>query len=148
DLLRAVAVRFEGDLAAVRRVARTRVDGVAWRELSTLTGAQIHLVDRRVAAVLQTHDHALPIGREARREGHAGEIADRLALTRLQVQQKHARLIAGIRHERDLLVRRTEARGEHKLLAFAQQSDVLPILVHNGQALHTLLLWTGLVDEN
>ena len=44
------------------------------------------------AALLQAHDHALAVGREARREGHAGEIADDLALAGLDVEQVDARI--------------------------------------------------------
>ena len=46
---------------------------------------------------------ALAVGREARREGHAGEVAEQLALAGLQVHEEHARLVAGVLHEGDIL---------------------------------------------
>ena len=89
-----------------------------------------------------------PSGREARREGHAGEIADELALARLQVHEEHARLVAGVLHVGDFLRGRAEARGEHQLAPLAQQPHVGAVLVHDGEALVAAVLGAGLVDEH
>ena len=57
--------------------------------------AQIEHEEVGVAALLQAHDHALAVGRKARREAHVGEIADDLALAGLDVEQIDPRLVAG-----------------------------------------------------
>src|SRR5262249_51766265 len=81
DLLAAATVAFKTDAGAVRRVAGRRVDRRRIGKTRSLLRTQIHHEQIRVAALLQAHDHALAIGRKARREGHAGEITDDLALS-------------------------------------------------------------------
>ena len=64
------------------------------REAARLAAAQVHLDDRGRPAFADAHDDALAVRGEARREGHAGEVADQLALARLQVHEEHAGLVA------------------------------------------------------
>ena len=45
-----------------------------------LPRAQIHRVDVGVAVIGEAHDHLVAVGREARREGHAGKVAQQLLL--------------------------------------------------------------------
>src|SRR4029078_3048319 len=58
------------------------------------------------------------------------------------------RLVAGVRHERDLLIGRTEARREHELLALAEQAHVEAVLVNARKPLHAPVLRTRFVDEH
>ena len=96
--------------------------------------AQVHHEDVGVAALLQAHDHALAVGREARREGHAGEIADDLALAGLDVEQIDPRLALAEGHVGDFLRRRREARRQHEIVAAGQIADVGAVLVHDARA--------------
>ena len=79
ELLRAaaVAIRTRSGGRPANRRARCRSPAllVSWRRLR---GCEVHLVDVGGALLLEAHDDALPVGREARRESHAGEIADDL----------------------------------------------------------------------
>src|SRR5207237_5827145 len=87
DLRLAAAIALETGLIAVRRVAWRGVDRRRVGEPRGGARAQIHHKQIGVAALLQAQDDALAVGREARRERHAREIADDLALTGLDVQQ-------------------------------------------------------------
>ena len=117
-------------------------------QTSRLAAAQVHLDDRGRPALADAHDDALAVRREARREGHAGEVADQLSLARLQVHEEHARLVAGVLHEGDFLRGGTEARGEHQLAPLAQQPHVGAVLIHHGKTLVAAILGSRLVDEH
>ena len=67
------------------------IAGVSVRRVVDLR-AQIHHEQIGIAALLQAHDHALAVGREARRERHAREVADDLALAGLDVEEIDARV--------------------------------------------------------
>src|SRR5690606_20108176 len=58
-LLGSAAVRIEDDFLPVRRVAGRCVDRRMIRQLTQLSGAQIHYVDFGIAVARQTHDHAV-----------------------------------------------------------------------------------------
>src|SRR5690606_22556429 len=75
--------------------------------------AQVQREDVGAGIRLQAHDDALAIGRKARGKRHAGKVADRLALLRLDVHQVDLRLRgAGIGHVGDFLAGRREARRQ------------------------------------
>ena len=118
------------------------------RQAPRLAAAQVHLDDGRGPAFADAHDDALAVRGEARRKGHAGEVAHQLALSGLQVHEEHAGLVAGVLHEGDFLRGRAETRGQHQLAPLAQQPHVGPVLVHDGEALVAPVLGTGLVDED
>src|SRR5665647_961118 len=80
DLLAAAAVALEADVLAVRRIARAGVDRRRVGQPRGLLRAQIHHEQIGIGTLLQAHDDALAVGREARRKGHAREVADDLAL--------------------------------------------------------------------
>ena len=123
------------------------IDG-AGGELDLLLGAQVEHEQVGVAALLQAHDHALAVGREARREGHVREIADHLALAGLDVEQIDPRLVVDERHVGDFLRRRREPRRQHEIAAARQDAHVGAVLVHDGEPLDALLLRPGFVDEH
>ena len=75
------------------------------------------------------------VGREARREGHAGEVAQHALPAGCQVEQIHPRPVVGVAHERDLVARRMEARRQHQPGAVGQEAVVLAVLVHDRQPL-------------
>ena len=93
-----------------------------------------------VAALLQAHDDPLAVGREPRREGHAGEIADDLALAGLDVEQIDPRLALPVGHVGDFLRRRREARRQHEVLAAREIAHIGAVLIHDGEALDAALL--------
>ena len=110
--------------------------------------AQIHHEQVGVAALLQAHDHALAVRREARRERHAGEIADDLALAGLDVEEIDARVALAELHIGDFLGRRREARRQHEVAAARQIAHIGAVLVHQRQPLDAAFLGAGLVDEH
>ena len=100
-------------------------------------------------ALRQRHDDLLPIGRKARREGHAGEIADDLALAVLDIHQQHFGVAVVVeRHIGDVQRGGREARRDDELVAARQIADIGAVLIHHGEALAALLLGAGLVDED
>ena len=100
------------------------------------------------APCLQTHDDALAVGREPRREAHAGKVADDFALPGLDVVEVDARIALAVGHVGDLLRRRREPRGEHEFVAARQIAHVGAVLIHDGEPLDAPLARTGLVDED
>ena len=96
----------------------------------------------------QAHDHLLAVGREARREGHAGEIADQFALAGLELQQIDPRLAAVVGHVGDFLARRREPRRQHQVVAVGQVAQVGAVLVHDRQPLDAVVLRAALGDED
>src|SRR5215813_10982654 len=98
DLLAAAAVAFEANTGTVRRIARRRIDRRGIGETGGLFRTQIHDEQIRVATLLKTHDHPLPVRRETRREGHAGKITDDLALSGFDVEQINAWITLSVRH--------------------------------------------------
>ena len=111
--------------------------------------SQIHREDVGIAVVAQqAHDHLLAVRREARREGHAGEIADQFALPGLDLQQIDLRLAALIGHVGDFLARRREARRQRDRPAVREIAHAGAVLVHDGEPLLALVLRPGLVDED
>ena len=110
---------------------------------------QIHGEDVGIAVVAQqAHDHLLAIGREARRKGHAGKIADQFALPGLDLQEIDPRLAAFIGHVGDFLPVRRETRRQHDRLAVREIAHVGAVLVHDGEALLARVLGAGFVDED
>src|SRR5205823_13991323 len=96
ELLRAAAVGIEDDAAGVWRIGRRRVDRIAFGQPHRLSRAQIERVDV-AGAVLGAAEHdAVAFRREARREGHAGKVAERFLLAAVDVAQIDARRAAGI----------------------------------------------------
>src|SRR5919198_5083162 len=87
ELLRTLPVRLENDLAAVGRIAWTRIDAGSLRQLPGLSRPQVHFDDARIAARLKAHHNALAVGGKARRKGHARKIADKLAFAGLEVHE-------------------------------------------------------------
>src|SRR5262249_23502941 len=79
DLLLCGGVRLEADARAVGRIGGRGVDDLRIGQARRRFRAQVHHEQIGVAAALQTEDHALAVRREARAEGHAGEVADDLA---------------------------------------------------------------------
>ena len=112
--------------------------------------AQVHGEDVGVAVVAQqAHDHLLAVRREARRKGHAGEIADEFALAGLDLQQIDARLAALVGHVGDFLPGRREARRQHDgRCRRSEIAHVGAVLVHDRQPLLALVLRAGFVDED
>ena len=110
--------------------------------------AQIHHEDVGVAALLQTHDDAMAVVREARRKCHAGEIADGLALAGLDVEQIDPRLSLPVGHVGDFLRRRREARREHKIVAAREIAHIGAVLIHDRETLRAPVAGAGLVDED
>ena len=51
-------------------------------------------------SVGEAHDHLVAVGREARREGHAGEIAEHLLLAGVDVEEIDPRRAAAHRTDR------------------------------------------------
>ena len=125
---------MEHDLAAVRRIGGRGVDRRAVGELDRAPAAQVHGVDVRGTRLLEAHDDALPVRREARREGHARKRAHDLLLPGLDVEQIDLGVAALEGHVGDLLRRRAEARGQHQVLSGRQQPHVVAVLVHDGEA--------------
>ena len=109
---------------------------------------QVHDEQVGVAALLQAHDHPLAVRREPRREAHAGEVADDLALAGLDVEQEHPRIALAVRHVGDFLGRRIEPRGEHQVLAAREIAGAGAVLIHDGEPFDAPLLRAGLVDEH
>src|SRR4029079_1880593 len=132
DLLAAATVAFEADARTVRRVAGRRIDRRGIGETRGLLRTQVHHKQVGVAALLQAHDHPLPVGREPRSKGHAREIADDLALSGFDVEQINARITLAVRHIRDLLRRRIETRRENQIVAAREIAHGRAILIHNG----------------
>src|SRR5207248_5422063 len=83
DLRLAATIGFETNASAVRRVGWRGIDRRRIGETRGRLRAQIHHEQVGIAALLQAHDDTLAIRREARRERHAGKIADDLALAGL-----------------------------------------------------------------
>ena len=111
--------------------------------------AQIHGEDVGIAVVAQqAHDHLLAVRREARRKGHAGEIADEFALPGLDLQEIDLRLAAFVGHVGDFLPVRREARRQRDRPAVGEIADIGAVLVHDGEPLLALVLRAGLVDED
>src|SRR6185312_13041719 len=94
------------------------------------------------------HDDALAVRREARRKGHAGEIADDLALAGLDVEEIDLRIALAELHVGDLLRVRREARRQHEVGAAGQIAHIGTVLVHHREPLDATLLWAGLVYEH
>ena len=90
----------------------------------------------------------LAVRGKAGREGHAGKIADRLALPGFEIEQRHLGIADAERHIGDLLRGRRKARGDDELLAAVEVFDVGAVHVHHGQPLAPLLLRAALVDED
>ena len=97
---------------------------------------------------MQAHDHALPVGRKARRETHAGKITDDFTLPGFDVEQINARIAGAVRHVGDLLRRRREARRQHQFVAAGEIAHVGAVLVHDREPLDAALGRPGLVDEH
>src|SRR5690606_11423911 len=93
------------------------------------------------------HD-AAPVRRKARRERHAGEIADKAALPGLDVEQIDARIAARERHIGDLLRGRRKARCKDEVLAARQMAHAVPVLIHDREALDAFFLRPALLDEH
>ena len=94
------------------------------------------------------HHHLGAVGREARREAHAGEVAQKLAAAAVDVLQVDARRAAvlGVRHVDDLLQRRREARRQRDGAAVGDVAVVGAVLVHDGDALDARVERAGLGD--
>ena len=90
----------------------------------------------------------MAVMREARRERHAGEIADHLALAGLDVEQVHPRLALPVRHVGDFLRRRREARRQHEIVAAREVAHIGAVLIHDREPLGALIARAGLVDED
>src|SRR5262249_51322130 len=122
DLLLSAAIGLEADARAVGRIGGRGVDDVwcrnwappanrNWRgRLETLGcfRAQVRHKQIGIAAALQTEDHALAVRREARAEGHAGEVADDFALPGLNVHEIDFGIALAIGHVGDGVGRRRE----------------------------------------
>ena len=93
------------------------------------------------------HD-LLSVRREARREGHARKIANRLALSGIEIEQGHFWIAAAERHVGNLLRGRRETRSDDKLFAAVEIFDVGAIHVHDREPFVPLLLRPGFVDED
>ena len=109
-------------------------------------GPEVHRVDVGVAVARQAHDHVVAVGREARREGHAREVAQDLALAGVQIEEIDPRQPADIGDIGDLLIGRREARGQHQGAAVGQEPVVLAVLVHDAEPLDTPRLRPALGD--
>ncbi len=90
----------------------------------------------------------LAVGRKARREVHAGEIADDLALAGLDIEQQHLRIAGAESHIGDLLRGGRETRRHDKIVAARQIAHIGAVLVHDREALAAVLRRAGLVDED
>ena len=97
--------------------------------------AEIHFVEARVGAVGERHHDMAAVRRKPRRETHALNVAERLALAAFEVHQRDARLVAAERHVGDLLRGRLEGRRHHELVAVRQIFDVGAVHVHQRDAL-------------
>ena len=148
DLLRAAAIRFEADAGAVGRVGRRGVDRRRIGQPGRLMRREVHRVEVRRFALRQRHDDRPAARREPRRKGHAGEIADRLALAGLDVHQEHARVLAAERHIGDVLRRRREARRHHEIVAACQVAHAGAVLVHDREPLAPVRRRARFVDEH
>ena len=124
------------------------VDRFARGQSSLVARAQVVQVEIGVRSVGKRQQQPLTVGREARRKGHTGEIADWLPLTAFEIEQRHAWIALAKRHKGDLLLGRREARRHHQLVAVGEVSDVGPIHVHQRQALAPIGLGAALVDEH
>ena len=146
-MLRPFAIAFKYDLAAVGRIARACVDTVRLRQAAGLTRPQVHLVNAALAVGrTKTHDHALAVGRKARRERHAGKIPDDFALSGLKVHDENARLLTCVRHVDDFLIGRRKARCQHQVLALAEQTHIGAVLIHDGETLDAFFFRSRLID--
>src|SRR5471030_2512194 len=105
ELLGATTVGVEHDLGAIVGVGRRGIDRRRGREPARTAAAYAHFIEAGPAAFRQAHRHPRAVRREARRETHAGEIAEKLALAGidvLQVDLRRSRSLA-IGHVDDLL---------------------------------------------
>src|SRR5262249_33360959 len=91
NLLLATATGFKANPRTVGRIRRRGVDRLRVGEPRGRLRTQIHYKKIRVAALLQAHDHALPVGGKAWREAHAGKVADDFALAGFDIVQIDAR---------------------------------------------------------
>ena len=148
DLLGAATIGFKRDLRAVGRIGRRRVDRRPLGQTGGGARAQVHRVEIGARPVGERHDDLLSVRRKARREGHARKIADRLALSGLEVEQRHLGIAAPERHVGKLLRGRRELRRDDKLFAAVEIFDVGAVHVHDREALAALLLRAGLVDKH
>ena len=89
-----------------------------------------------------------PSGREPRRERHAGEIADDLALAGLDIEQIDPGVALAELHIGDFLGRGREPRRQHEVGAARKIAHIGAVLVHQRQPLDAPLLRPALVDEH
>ena len=90
-----------------------------------------------------------PSGREARRGGHVGEVAEHLARAGLQVDHLNARLLPlGLRHVGDVLRRRRIARRHDGGIALRQVAHIGAVLIHDREPLAAVLLRSRFIDEH
>src|SRR5262249_31580101 len=148
DLLTPAAIGLEADARAIGRERRRRVDGGRVSETRRRLRTEIHQKDIRVAALLQAHDYALPVGRKTRRESHARKVPDDLALSGLKIEQIDARLSLSIGHVGDFLAARREARREHQVVTASEVAHIGAILVHDSEPLDAAFLRARLVDKD
>ena len=123
-------------------IAGVWVRRVVWRERRSIANRL------EFDPCLQAHDHALAVGREARRKGHARKIADDFALAGFDVEEIDARIALPERHIGDFLRRGREARRQHEIVAARQVAHARAVLIHDREALDAALLRPGFVDEH
>ena len=96
----------------------------------------------------ETHHQFLPVGRETRREGHAGEIAHDLVLAAVDIHHGHPRIGPAKGHIGNVLRGRGEARRHHQLVAFGQVAQIGAVLIHDGEAFDALVLAALFIDKH
>ena len=109
-------------------------------------GAQIERVDLARAADGDAHDHQIAVGRESRREGHAGKIAQHFLLAGVDVEDIDPRRAARVGEIGDLLRRGREARRQHQCAPVGQIAVIGAVLIHDGKALDPVVLRAALGD--
>ena len=133
---------------AVGRIGRRGIDRRRIGQPRGRLRAQVHHEQVRIAALLQAHDDALAVRREPRRERHAGEIADDLALPGLDVEQIDPRIALAEFHIGDFLGRRREPRRQHQIGAARQIAHIGAVLIHQRQPLDAAFRRAAFVDEH
>ncbi len=109
---------------------------------------QIHDEQVGIAALLQAHDDTLAIRRETRRERHAREVADDLALACLDIEEIDLGITLAEFHIGDLLRRRREPRRQHQIRPARQVTHIGTVLIHQRQSLDAALLGARFVNED
>ena len=137
-MLIAAAVGIKHDFGTVGRIVRAGIYRRPGGQLFGFVRGQIHFVNIGNAVFGITHQQIFAVGRERRRERHAGEVAQQFGALRAQVIQVHARLVVDVREVGDILHIGRESRRQHQIGPAGQELVAVAVLVHQRQPFDAL----------